>query len=170
MSGLRATPRARGQTSGATLSPANSSHGCRQNFPTMDSGGSPLFSPAAGPRHCLVRALVAGRGSAQWQKRLSEAESRWGGEREDETPLQDGCMKANPARHAFTGGTTNYPPCSMAAPPSCVCKQVKEIFLPLVVAVFERISQVANTRVYSIKRDNSSLLKLKQPKEAILLL
>jgi hypothetical protein len=25
-------------------------------------------------------------------------------------------MKANPARHAFTGGSTNYPPCSMAAP------------------------------------------------------
>ncbi len=64
-SGLRAAPRARGQTSGATLSPAHSSHGRQQNFPTMDGGGSPLFSPAAGPRLCLVRVPEAGRGSAK---------------------------------------------------------------------------------------------------------
>jgi hypothetical protein len=68
----------------------------------MDGKGSPLFSPATGPRLCLVRAPSRFRGSAKWQRRLSEAESRWGSEREDETALQDGCMKANPVRHAFT--------------------------------------------------------------------
>jgi len=71
----RAATRARWQPSGATLSATNSSYGSRKNEPTMDCGGSPLFSPAAGPMLSLLRALR--RGSAKWQRQLSEAESRW---------------------------------------------------------------------------------------------
>jgi hypothetical protein len=85
-SGIRTAPRARWPTSGTTLSPAYSGHGSGQNEPTLDSGRGPLLSLAAGPMLSLLRALEARRSSVKWQRRLSEAESRWGGE-----------------RHAFTG-------------------------------------------------------------------
>ena len=77
-SGIRTAPRARWQTSGATLSPANASDGSGKNPSTMDSGRGPLFAPAADPMLSQLRALEARKGSTTWQRRLSEAEGRWG--------------------------------------------------------------------------------------------
>ena len=56
----------------------------------MDCRGSPLLSPAADIMLSLLRALEARRSSAKWQKRLSEAESQWGGKRVDEAADQAG--------------------------------------------------------------------------------
>src|SRR5262249_11462442 len=47
-SGARGAPSTRGQTSGATLPATDSSHGSRQNEPTMDGSRSALVSLAVG--------------------------------------------------------------------------------------------------------------------------
>jgi len=94
---------ARGQASGATLPPADSSHGSRQNEPTMDSGGSPLFSSAAGPLLSLLRAPEARRGSRNGRDGSVKLRADSGGERLDETASLDGRMKGKPARYAFAG-------------------------------------------------------------------
>ena len=77
-SGLCRASRTRWQASGATLSATDSSHGSRENEPTVDSGIGSLFSPAAGPLLSLLRAPSGFRGFAKWQRPLSDAESRWG--------------------------------------------------------------------------------------------
>ena len=100
-SGLRPAARARGQPPGAALPPADSCHGSRQNEPTMDSGGSPLFSSAAVPLLCLVRAPEARRGSRNG--RDGSVKRRADGERRDETASLDGRMKGKSARYAFAG-------------------------------------------------------------------
>ena len=100
-SGLRPAARARGQTSGATLPPADSSHGSRQNHPTMDSRGSPLFSSAAGLLLSLLRAPEARRGSRNGRDGSVKLRADGGGERLDETASLDGRMKGKPARNTF---------------------------------------------------------------------
>jgi len=63
----------------------------------MDCGGSPLFSPAQPVESPFSGAQPNGRGGSV------KLRADGGGERQDETALLDGCMKGNPARHAFTG-------------------------------------------------------------------
>jgi hypothetical protein len=102
-SGLRPAARARGQTSGATLPPADSSHGSRQNQPTMDHAGSPLFSSAAGPLLSLLRAPEARRSSRNGRDGSVKLRADGGGQRLDEMASLDGRMKGKPARYAFAG-------------------------------------------------------------------
>jgi hypothetical protein len=102
-SSSRESEGARGQASGETLPPADSSHGSRQNEPTMDNGGSPLFSSAAGPLLSLLRAPEARRGSRNGRDGPVKLRADSSGERLNETASLDGRMKRKTARYAFEG-------------------------------------------------------------------
>ena len=82
----------------------------------MDRAGSALFSPADGPMLSLLRTLKQEAALRNGRSSGVEAESRWLGERQDETASLDSWMKGKSARHALPGGSTIYLPCPMAAP------------------------------------------------------
>jgi len=71
-SGARAATRARWQTSGTTLSPADPSDGSGENQPTMDGSGGTLVSLAA----CLrLRGIEARQGAVSCRVEMSEGTS-----------------------------------------------------------------------------------------------
>jgi hypothetical protein len=74
-----------------------------EKLPTMDSGGSPPFSSAAGPLLSLLRAPEARMGSRNGRDGSVKLRADGGGERLDETASLDGRMRGKPARYAFAG-------------------------------------------------------------------
>jgi hypothetical protein len=111
----RAAARTRWQTSGATLSPADSSHGSWQNPSTMDGARGALLAVAKGFRlrgkevrgGCNV--LLRGDG---WRSSQKHSDGAWLWE--EVVCLVCPMMKSSPKRGHRS--LSNYPPCPIGAP------------------------------------------------------